>query len=499
MPANVDMLVRMKLSDEAAAEVTSNAGQGLSSIDDFAEMDKDGVELVFRQLARPGGVDAAGNRNPGIKVSAVAQLNFGLMCYYVKHKKQRVDRSVTFASVNLAAVKRLKAQEQLEKNHKDPTIVPTIDFKNWPKTMELLDQWVKGHRGVHGSSLGYVFRRAENLFPPAAADDPPTGDADSVYESHDEEVIARHRIINQASATRTLKQHEKSGPFTEEYLSDRKRVWDLLCSVLSETDANTVIKPYKDKTDGRGAYLAVWDHYLGPNNVDHMANEAEKTLATSRYHAETRTFTFEKLVLMHLKAHGILESLVEHGYVGIDERSKVRHLMDSIKTKTLDAAKAQIMANPDLRTNFNACVTLFKDFIAQERSANGNERQVAALTLGNSGGSDPNNRYVPDPEWQAMSKDERDNVIAARKAALQARRAGGGNSGGGKGKGKKGGARKSRQTKWMKKEVKRQVAMALSAKGGDKDDDDNDEEELPMKTEDGHKMRQANKKKTGSK
>jgi len=114
-------------------------------------------------------------------------------------------------------------------------------------------------------------------------------------------------------------------------------------------------------------------------------------------------------------------------------------------------------------------------------------------------GNNTDDRYVPDPEWQAMSKDERDNVIAARKAARQARKTGSGSSGGGKGKGKKGGACKSRQTKWMKKEVKRQVAMALSAKGGDKDDDDNDEEELPMKTEDGHKMRQANKKKTGSK
>jgi len=129
MPPKVEMFVRMKLSNQAAAQVTTGQWRGISSIDDFAEMDKDGVELVFRQLARPGGVDAAGNRNPGIKVSAVAQLNFGLMCYYVKHKKQRVDRSVTFASVNLAAVKRLKAQEQLEKNHKDPTIVPTIDFK----------------------------------------------------------------------------------------------------------------------------------------------------------------------------------------------------------------------------------------------------------------------------------------------------------------------------------------------------------------------------------
>jgi hypothetical protein len=202
---------------------------------------------------------------------------------------------------------------------------------------------------------------------------------------------------------------------------------------------------------------------------------------------------------MHLKAHGILESLVEHGYVGIDERSKVRHLMDSIKTKTLDAAKAQIMSNPDLRTNFNACVTLFKDFIAQERYANGNERQVAALTLGNNGGSDPNDRYVPDSEWKAMSKDERDKIIATRKAARQARKDGGNSSGGGKGKGKKGGARKSRQTKWMKKEVKRQVAKVFSAKSGDDNDEDNGEEELPMKTEDGHKMRQASKKKTGSK
>ena len=87
MHQNVDMLVRMNLSNQAATEVTSAQGQGISSLDDFAEMDKDGVELVFRQLARPGGVDAQENRNPGIKISAVGQINFGFMCYYVKHKQ----------------------------------------------------------------------------------------------------------------------------------------------------------------------------------------------------------------------------------------------------------------------------------------------------------------------------------------------------------------------------------------------------------------------------
>ena len=127
---------------------------------------------------------------------------------------------------------------------------------------------------------------------------------------------------------------------------------------------------------------------------------------------------------MHLKAFSILESLEDHDYVGLRERSKVCQLMDSIKTKTLDAAKAQIIANAVLRANFYACVNLLKDFIAQERSANG-KRQVAALNVTGGSGSDPNDCYMPDPEWQAMPKDEKTKIIAAREAARKAKKADG--------------------------------------------------------------------------
>jgi hypothetical protein len=44
-----------------------------------------------------------------------------------------------------------------------------------------------------------------------------------------------------------LKEHKMSGPFTKEYLDDRKKVWDLLSSLPGETDASAVIKPFKDK------------------------------------------------------------------------------------------------------------------------------------------------------------------------------------------------------------------------------------------------------------
>ena len=169
---------------------------------------------------------------------------------------------------------------------------------------------------------------------------------------------------------------------------------------------------------------------------------------------------------------------MEHGYVGIDERSKVCHLMESIKTKALVTAKAQIMANADLRTNFNACVTLFKDFIAQERSTQATDWQIAAFKGGGGavGGSNTNDRYVPDPEWQAMPKDERDKIIAARKAACEAKKKAGCGKGGGGGKGK--GPHKKKQAMWMRKEITFQVDKALTAR--DKDDN-NDKEEVSMK------------------
>ena len=85
MAAVIAMLTRMKLSAEAAGEMTSAMGQAISTIPDFAEMDKEGVDLVFRQLAHQGGANAAVVRNPGIgiKISAIGQQTFGLMCYYI--------------------------------------------------------------------------------------------------------------------------------------------------------------------------------------------------------------------------------------------------------------------------------------------------------------------------------------------------------------------------------------------------------------------------------
>ena len=488
------MLQRMGLTLEAASEITSAQGQGLITLDDFAQMDKDGIKMLFYSLARPGGTDAAGNRNPGTKVSAQAQINFGLMCYYIAHRSLRVDRNVTFAAVTLVAVKKMKPQQQLEANVKDPTTAPTVDFKNWPKTMENLEQYFRQHRGVDGGPLNYCIRR--DLFPEAAAGDPTYNTADSKYNNHDDEIIGRHRIVDASSATGTLQSHEKNGPFVDVFLTDRTRVWELLSEIMNETDAATVIKAFKNKQDGRGAWLALWNHYLGEHNVDHMAAEAEKTLVTTSYTSEGRNWTFDKYALTHLKAHGILESLMEYGYTGIDKRTKVRHLMDGIKTKTLESVKTRIMSDADLRSDFTGCVTLFKDFIRQMAPEPGGGRNISAVGTGTA----VDDRYAPDAEWKALSQEQRDAIYKARAE----RRANGGGGGGG-GKGGRGGknptktptkhkTRQSKIAKLVAKAVNRRIASMAKEKAKDDDEEDEVEEEM-NDVKDSHKMRQSSKKK----
>ena len=111
--------------------------------------------------------------------------------------------------------------------------------------------------------------------------------------------------------------------------------------------------------------MGLMNHYLDENNVDNMSSRAEAKLKDTSYSGEKRRRNFENYVKTHVDQHAILTGLVKHGYSGIDDRSKVRHLMDGIKTKVLDSVKTQIMGSAALRNDFDACVNLYKDFIDQ--------------------------------------------------------------------------------------------------------------------------------------
>jgi hypothetical protein len=63
----------------------------------------------------------------------------------------------------------------------------------------------------------------------------------------------------------------------------------------------------------------------------------------------------------------VLNGLTDYGYSGIDNGTKVCKLMAGIKTDTLETVKFAVLVSPALRTNYPDIVTLYGDFINQQK------------------------------------------------------------------------------------------------------------------------------------
>jgi hypothetical protein len=220
--------------------------------------------------------------------------------------------------------------------------------------------------------------------------------------------------------------------YTPVFKADNKALWLKLAAMTRDKPCWTYIRPFQRVQDGRKAFWALYDHYLGPSNVDHMASRAEGKLQSTTYTGETKRWNFERYVAMHVDQHTILHGLERYGYCGIDPQSKVRYLMGGIKTTTLDSIKATVYSNPDLRKDFAATAGLYKDYIEQAKATQPTkEAHVAAVDGSNEkrkydGGdaTSSDGGYKADmstPE-RYYSKVEYDTLSPAQKAGLYKKR-----------------------------------------------------------------------------
>ena len=201
------------------------------------------------------------------------------------------------------------------------------------------------------------------------------------------------------------------------YLVNREKVWDIISKITRDHSAWTYVKPAQKTRDGRMAYNGLYQHFLGPNNVDNMATQTEDKLKNTVYNGEQRRWDFDLYVNVHKQKHSIMEGLVEHGYTGIDPRSKVRFLLDGIKTDKFDAVKTRIMSDEKLRSDFDSCVTLYQDYI-QQTSKGKTAATVNISELKASGGK----RKFDAVEDRYYTKDEYNELTAEQKRDLASKR-----------------------------------------------------------------------------
>ena len=368
-PAMKQMFERLDYTPEAATALVDE--QGISDVEDIADLSSEQVDKLISVVRKPGG------GQDGHVVSFTAQTLFHSLVYYVQHRR-RTSRPIDVGVIDKTTVRALRFQQDMEKNW--PSDTTTVDdvkvnFKNMPKTMELVMDVIRKKRGVTGARLDYVLRK--ELRPKTSASDPSTN-----YATIDEEVVARHPIVT-SGAPADDSVAEAQGPFDQHFVVDSQAVYDILFSIFGNTEAWTYSKDFRKGKWGRKLWMKLQSHYLGANMIDHMAAGMEATLRALTYRKATKNFNWNKFCAAHVEQHNIAKGLIEYGYPGLAEQAKFRYLLDGVLHEGCQTVKTTILASPELRSDFDACVNLFSDFLRNEEATHvTSNRNISTVTTG---------------------------------------------------------------------------------------------------------------------
>jgi hypothetical protein len=169
--------------------------------------------------------------------------------------------------------------------------------------------------------------------------------------------------------------------------------------------------------DGRRGYYALKEHYLGPNGVTDQSSAAETEIRNLTYNGEGRRWTFEKYATAMKEQHGILDQLREHGYAGRDETTKVRDLMNGIKTELLTPATSTILAKPEYLHNFDAAVAYIKSYMNQHndqfKRGGMSTRNISEVSKAPSS-TNVEDRYYSADEYKKLSAEEKEELRQKR-------------------------------------------------------------------------------------
>lgn len=181
------MFARLRFTNAEATEMVDN--QGIDSLDEFKILTDDECSRLCKVIQQPGGYVAnrdylalpTANRaatvadrnisqyitNHGISILQVDKNSMKLGAYFIQHQ-DRISRTCVIDTLTLAAVHGMKDLKDSEDNYTDPTELPTIDEKVWPRTMESICEYLFGHLGVTKVPLSYFVH--DDIDPPNADD-----------------------------------------------------------------------------------------------------------------------------------------------------------------------------------------------------------------------------------------------------------------------------------------------------------------------------------------
>ena len=251
-------------------------------------------------------------------------------------------------------------------------------------------------RGRLGVPLDYVVRaqlKGPHNVPKDALDDQPAfGKPESPYVTIDAELTARAAILRfdltHAQLAQALDILEEKGPFTQTFIQDSAKVYDILHTVWGTSQSWTHARAAAGKTkNGRKAYRTLHAQLLGGQQLVASGSAIMTKLQSLRFDGERRGFPFDKYVALHVQGHVEHDDLQQYGVDPLTDSLKILWFQNGITDKSLDAVRASINANPTSFTTFSAVQEAYVSFKLQQKQIDPPRgRQVSSLRGGRRSG-----------------------------------------------------------------------------------------------------------------
>ena len=364
------------------ATVVQMDAEGITTVDDLADFDKDSLQQLADNLRRPGGrvADPNPNADPGATIptpsfvfGAKSQKRLSVACDLVRYY-QTVGRDLTAANIQWNQVMRnfeIQWKALKTKKDEDPPDVPKIT-KSLPiiKWTEAFQDFLNRVIGVRVTPLYYVIRTEADVpaaVPPLAPNQPHSIEHGSV----EAELVAR------ASHTHALFRDDNASVYHHSEEATRATVYA------------ASIKPYQRAKNGRGAWQALIGQYAGIDKWEAEIKKQEQLMHTRIWKGQTN-FSLEAFISQHRNAFVSMQACAEHvEYQLPNQHSRVGYLLENIQCSDagLQAAMASVKTDNGpggMRNQFElaAAHLLPYDPVAKKRAAAAGSKRGSSLISG---------------------------------------------------------------------------------------------------------------------
>ena len=212
------------LGFSAAAVAAIVNEQAIDSVKELRLLSDKEVENLCKVVRHPGGTIPNPNAgqagapgtlpNPGIPIALRAEHNMKLAAYWCRFRS-KTSRATGPNDIELDPICQMRDLREWEEAHEDTKPQDNIiNAKDWHKTLEALEEYLRGCLGVTQIPLAYIIRKDEAITADPAPNQPSHG-----WPSMQDELIGRAPIIGAV------------GTHTQTYLTDRAAVWEKIAAL----------------------------------------------------------------------------------------------------------------------------------------------------------------------------------------------------------------------------------------------------------------------------